>query len=172
MAHISFAEPFCPVLRQALFDGAQEVGAPVHRNGTLVVMEGPAFSTRAESALYRSWGADLIGMTALPEAKLAREAEMCYATIALPTDYDCWRPHDPTIDKRALLSEIVHNLEEATANCVQLLRATLRSMAGKPISECSCHSALDAAIWSDRKAVPKATRERLGILIAKYITHG
>jgi 5'-methylthioadenosine phosphorylase len=168
VAHVEFAEPFCPRVRELLLSGADGMDVNVHDGGTYVCMEGPAFSTIAESRMHRSWGGDLIGMTVMPEAKLAREAEICYGLVALPTDYDCWRAHDPGVSKQALLAEILHNVEEGTARCVDLIRRTLRLMVGNPVLECGCQRALEAAIWSDRALTGEA-RNRLGILISKYI---
>lgn len=168
VAHVEFAEPFCPRLREGIIAAANGVDVTVHDGGTYVCMEGPAFSTVAESRMHRSWGGDLIGMTCMPEAKLAREAEMCYALIALPTDYDCWRPHDPSVSKQALLAEILHNVEDATARCVKLIRKTLRHLVEHPLSNCGCPNALEAAIWSHRALTPEI-RKRVGLLISKYI---
>ncbi|MBA7699416.1 S-methyl-5'-thioadenosine phosphorylase [subsurface metagenome] len=123
VGHIAFAEPFCPNLSRVLFDIAQETGIRAHQGGTYVAMEGPQFSTRAESELYRSWGGDVIGMTVLPEAKLAREAEICYSSLSFVTDYDCWRPHGADKDKQTLLKEITANLQTATNNCMELIKA-------------------------------------------------
>ena len=123
--HTELASPFCPTLRGLMLAAAPKVKAKVHAAGTYVCMEGPGFSTRAESELHRSWGAELIGMTLLPEAKLAREAELCYAAVGLATDYDCWRPPEHEVDKLKLLEEIIGNLKSATANALELLRATL-----------------------------------------------
>jgi 5'-methylthioadenosine phosphorylase len=169
-AHVEFAEPFCPNLRKALLAAAGEVNCTVHDGGTYVCMEGPAFSTVAESRVHRSWGGDLIGMTCMPEAKLAREAEMCYALIALPTDYDCWRPHDPSLDNRALLAEIIHNVEHGTANCIQLIKAALRSLAGRSLPTCACHTALDLAIWTKRDAVTPERAKHYGVLLTRYLS--
>ncbi len=137
-AHIELADPFCPVIRKTLLAAAGSVDTTVHDGGTYVCMEGPAFSTVAESRMHRAWGGDLIGMTCMPEARLAREAEMCYALLALPTDYDCWRPHEPGLDKQTLLKEIIGHLEAATANSVTLIKAALRAMAGAPDNDCPC----------------------------------
>lgn len=168
-AHVELSEPFCPRLRKALLASSGSVKCTVHDGGTYVCMEGPGFSTVAESRMHRSWGGDLIGMTCMPEAKLAREAEMCYALVALPTDYDCWRPHDPNMDKRALLAEIIHNVEDATANCIQLIKAALRSVAGKSLPECECHTALDMAIWTKRDAITPDVARRYGVILERYL---
>ena len=129
--HVEFAEPFCPKLRSLLLEAAAEVDTVVHPGGTYVCMEGPQFSTAAESRMHRCWEGDLVGMTCMPEAKLAREAEISYALIALPTDYDCWRPHEPGKDRQALLSEIVANLNAVTGHAITLLRAAVPMLASK-----------------------------------------
>ncbi len=167
-AHVEFAEPFCPALRRALLSAAGAVDTTVHDGGTYVCMEGPAFSTIAESRMHRAWGGDLIGMTCMPEARLAREAEMCYTLLALPTDYDCWRSHDPGKDKAALLSEIMGNLKAATANSVALIKAVLRTLAVSDDHDCPCRHALELGIWSERDRIPAATIQRLGILVARH----
>lgn len=167
-AHVEFSEPFCPTLRQAMLAAGESLDLTIHDGGTYVCMEGPAFSTVAESRMHRSWGGDLIGMTCMPEAKLAREAEMCYGLIALPTDYDCWRPHDPNADKRALLAEIIHNMEAATANSIQLIRSVVRSLVSLPPQPCACQSALESAIWTNKKEASPAAVARLGPIVARY----
>jgi 5'-methylthioadenosine phosphorylase len=132
-------------------------------------MEGPQFSTRAESELHRSWGASLIGMTAMPEARLAREAEICYALVALPTDYDCWRPHPHALDQFELLEEIIGNLKVASQNALELIRQALPHLAALAGKSCPCQSALELAIWSDRSTILPATRERLRPILGKYL---
>ena len=166
VAHVEFADPFCESLRQTILGTAQAAGVSVHPKGTYVCMEGPQFSTRAESRLHKSWGAQLIGMTVMPEAKLAREAEICYALVAMATDYDCWRPHEPGVDQQALLSEIIGNLNAATGNALKLIRAAVPRVAHAP---CPCQSALKLAIWSDRKKIPTAAIDKLEPLVAKYL---
>ena len=168
--HVELAAPFCPRLRLQLARNAPNDGPRCHDGGTYVCMEGPQFSSRAESALHRSWGGDLIGMTLLPEAKLAREAEMCYAAVALVTDYDCWRPHpkasDPQAsDKLRLLEEIIGNVKIATDNAMALLRASLPAIAANDDATCPCRRALALAIWSDQSTIDAATRERLAPLL-------
>jgi len=169
VAHVEFAEPFCPHVRAALLGAAGGVQTTVHDGGTYVCMEGPAFSTVAESRMHRSWGGDLIGMTVMPEAKLAREAEICYGLLALPTDYDCWRPHDPATDKRELLKEIIGNLDAATAHSVALIRRAVRTLAAHPPKGCACGEALGSAIWTHRENIPAEAKKRLGVLVAKYL---
>jgi 5'-methylthioadenosine phosphorylase len=173
-AHVELAEPYCPALRARLVDVARSRGVvradgvTVHQRATYVCMEGPAFSTRAEAHMHRAWGADLVGMTAMPEAKLAREAEMCCALLAFPTDDDCWRPHAEGTTKEALLAEIIGNVKAATANAIALLRATVEDLAAHPPAPCGCQSALALGIWSKPDRVAPATIERLGPLVAKY----
>ncbi len=167
--HVELASPFCPSLRNLLVKSSTGLPTRVHQGGTYVCMEGPQFSTRAESELHRSWGASLIGMTAMPEAKLAREAEICYALVALPTDYDCWRPHPASVDQVKLIEEILANVKAATQNALELIRrsvASLPAMAEKP---CACQSALQLAIWSDKARIPAETRQKLAPLLGKYL---
>jgi 5'-methylthioadenosine phosphorylase len=168
VAHIEFAEPFCPSLRSLLIDAGKNAETTVHSAGTYVCMEGPAFSTVAESKMHQVWGGDLIGMTVLPEAKLAREAEMCYSLIALPTDYDCWRPHEPGKDKQALLTEIIGNLQAATDNAIELLKVALPKLADCIDKPCSCQQSLELAIWSDKSKVAPATVEKLKPILGRY----
>jgi 5'-methylthioadenosine phosphorylase len=162
------SEPFCQPLREALLQSAESIGAKTHDGGTYVCMEGPQFSTRAEALMHRAWGGDLIGMTCVPEVKLAREAEMCYALVALPTDYDCWRPHPPGADKATLLSEIVSNMQHASEAAIALVEAVIKRLGTEPLNDCSCQNALELAIWSDKSAVDAATIERLQPLIGRY----
>lgn len=163
VVHVGFADPFCPVLSQLLYQGAQETGTPVHKGGTLVVMEGPLFSTKAESHLYRSWGAHIIGMTALPEAKLAREAEICYAILAAVTDYDCWREGYDTVTIEMVISNLVKNVERA--------KTTVRNVVARIPGErrCLCSSALKDAIITDRDRIPPKMKADLALLIGKYL---
>jgi len=166
-AHVEMADPFCPRLRRILLDSASDVTARVHDGATYVVMEGPQFSTRAESHMHRQLGGDLIGMTCMPEAKLAREAEMCYALVALATDYDCWRPHGAR-DKRALLEEIIGHLKQATDHAIALIRAAVRRMGAHPPAACPCQSALELALWTDQAHVSPVTVTRLKPIIGRY----
>ncbi len=165
--HAELANPFCSKLRTILLESARATKAKVHDGATLVVMEGPQFSTRAESELHRSWGANLIGMTAMPEAKLAREAELCCAYLSLPTDYDCWRPHPATLDQHALLQEIIGNLEAATALALETLRRAVTLVAERCTEECSCQRALSLGLWTDKSKISAATREKLKPLIGR-----
>ena len=168
-AHVEFARPFCPVLRRHLLNCADAVDSTVHDGGTYVCMEGPAFSTRAESQMHRLWGGDLIGMTAMPEAKLAREAELAYALVALPSDYDCWRPHPDDLDRHELLKEIIGNLTEATANAVALIKAAIDRFDEIAATPSPAHSALELAIWSDKSRISPEAKRHLGVLTAKYL---
>ncbi|MEE8170139.1 MAG: S-methyl-5'-thioadenosine phosphorylase [Phycisphaerae bacterium] len=168
-AHVEFAEPFCPLLRERLLACADAVRTTVHDGGAYVCMEGPMFSTVAESRMHRAWGGDLIGMTCMPEAKLAREAEMCYALLALPTDYDCWRPHDPTKNRRDLLKEIISHAEAVSDHSIDVFRAVLKSLAATPPGDCACRHALELAIWSDRRRVPAALQERLAPILRTHL---
>jgi len=163
VGHVSLAEPFCPVLSQISFEASTKVGARVHKGGTYLVMEGPQLSTKAESQLYRSWGADVIGMTALPEAKLAREAEICYATLALATDYDCWHPSCESVTTEMILT----NLRKGIDTVKRILKLLLPSIPQK--RDCACASALKYAIVTGREYVPKEKRKELGLLIDKYL---
>ncbi|MCP3903399.1 MAG: MTAP family purine nucleoside phosphorylase [Planctomycetes bacterium] len=166
--HVEFASPFCPVMRRWLLDHAADADSVrVHDGGTYVCMEGPSFSTRAESNLHRQFSADVVGMTALPEARLAREAEMAYALIALPTDYDCWRPH-ATTGEASLLEEIIGNLNRATDASIALIRAALSDVSALRAQPSSAHSALALAIWSDKSMVPPDEVRRLDVLWGRY----
>ncbi len=175
--HVEFAEPFCPVLRRILSESTGP-DMTVHPKGCYVCMEGPAFSTRAESLMHRLWGGDLIGMTAMPEAKLAKEAEISYALIALVTDYDSWRPHaqDATTkdaapaDPFVLLKEIIANLEAASANAIALMRRAVELMATRldELKECPAQHALRLGIWSDKSRISPDERQKLAPLWGKY----
>ncbi len=168
VAHVEFADPFCQTLRELLAKAGEKVATTIHHAGTYVCMEGPQFSTRAESNMHRQWGGDLIGMTCMPEAKLAREAEICYALVALPTDYDCWRPVKQGRAKDELLTEIIGNLKKATENAIALIHEALRIMDTSPRT-CACHDALKMAIWSDKNAIDPELRDRLEPLIGRHL---
>ena len=163
VAHVAFGDPVCPVLSRSLVDSARRLNATVHAGGTYVCMEGPQFSTRAESQLYRSWGADVIGMTNLQEAKLAREAELCFATLALATDYDCWRTGHADVQIDEILRVIAANVE--------LARRTVAALAGRlpDRTGCRCATALENAIVTDRTTIPEATRRALAPIAGKYL---
>jgi len=162
--HCEMAEPACGRLRRMLIETAKGIDVKTHSRGTYVCMEGPQFSTRAESLMHRAWGADLIGMTAMPEAKLAREAQMCYALIALASDYDCWKPHEDKKDKQTLLAEILGNLKAATDNCLQLIEAVLASDHEFASESCHCRKSLDLAVWTDQGGIEAADKEKLKVL--------
>ncbi len=163
VAHVSFADPFCPTLSAVLVHTAQQLGATVHAGGTYLCMEGPQFSTRAESFLYRQWGADIIGMTNLQEAKLAREAEICFATLALATDYDCW--HETHAD--VVIGDILRILNENVAAAQRVIAAAVPQLPSP--RTCACAKALEYAIITDRARIPDAVKRDLGIIIGKYL---
>jgi 5'-methylthioadenosine phosphorylase len=163
VAHIPFSQPFCLALSQILYQAAREVGATVHKSGTFIAMEGPQFSTKAESRLYRSWGADIIGMTVLPEAKLAREAEICYASLACVTDYDSWHDHLEPVKIEEILNILAQNIERAKA----IIKIAAARIPDK--RDCECASALSTAIITAPELIPAKTRRDLGLLIDKYI---
>jgi 5'-methylthioadenosine phosphorylase len=163
VAHVSFGDPLCHVLADVIEVSGRETGVPIKRGGTYVCMEGPQFSTKAESNTYRSWGMDLIGMTNLQEAKLAREAEICYATMALVTDYDCWHPDHDSVT----VSDIVKNLHKNSENAQKIIKAAVRRL---PVERtCKCGSALQYAILTDLKKAPAETRAKLEIILRKYL---
>ena len=163
VAHVGFGNPVCATVASVFKQACDAVGVVGKSNGTYVCMEGPQFSTRAESNLYRSWGADVIGMTNLQEAKLAREAEICYATMAMVTDYDCWREghDDVTVD------QVVAVLHQNADNATKVVRSAITAMPRQ--KSCACGDALKYAILTDRKAIPAAARQKLGILLDKYL---
>ncbi len=163
VAHIAFEQPFCPVLRGLLASACGSAQAAVHKGGTYVVMEGPAFSTKAESHLYRSWGADVIGMTALPEAKLAREAEICYATLALVTDYDTWHESHEPVSAEMILENLGRNVETAKRVVAEALRALPAER------DCLCASALATALVTPSEVVPEETKRALAPIIGRYM---
>jgi 5'-methylthioadenosine phosphorylase len=167
--HVELAEPFCPQLRGVLQSVADQVATTVHPQGTYVCMEGPAFSTVAESRMHQTWGGDVIGMTAMPEARLAREAELPYALVALVTDFDCWKPHAPGISRQALLEEILGHLKAATANAMALVRAAIEALAANPLGPSPIHTALDLAVWTDRRQIPPELVQRYGVLLERYV---
>ncbi|UCG59308.1 MAG: S-methyl-5'-thioadenosine phosphorylase [Phycisphaerales bacterium] len=162
--HCEMAEPTCAHVRSVLVDTAKQVDVRTHARGTYVCMEGPQFSTRAESLMHRAWGGDLIGMTAMPEAKLAREAQMCYALVALASDYDCWKPHEASKGKQTLLEEIISNLQRATNNCLELIRAVLAGDRELVREGCACRKSLELAVWTDKDEMSAADRDRLEVL--------
>lgn len=163
VGHVQFADPVCSQLSAVVAQAAQQAGATVHQGGTYVCIEGPNFSTRAESLLFRSWGIDIIGMTNLPEARLAREAEICYATIALATDYDCWYAGHDDVSVEAVL-EVIHS---NVAMARKIIAAVAQSISAQ--RSCGCSKALQYAIMTDASKIPAPTREKLELLIGKYV---
>jgi 5'-methylthioadenosine phosphorylase len=163
VAHVSFADPMCATLTALLAAAGGESGAIMHAGGTYVCMEGPQFSTRAESFLYRSWGADVIGMTNLQEAKLAREAEMCFATLALATDYDCWNTEAGDV----VIEEVLAILNKNVATAQSIIRSAITRLPAE--RSCRCAQALKDAIITDRSLIPAAIKQELAILVGKYL---
>src|SRR5262245_47865209 len=163
VAHIAFAHPVCPALSKVAADAAENVGATVHRGGTYVNMEGPQFSTLAESRLYRSWGMDVIGMTNLQEAKLAREAEICYATLALVTDYDSWHPDHDSVTVELIVANLLQNV--ATAQ--KVIAEAVGHMEGS--RTCECATALATALITQRDMIPEQTKRNLDPIVGKYL---
>ena len=163
VAHVTFADPFCPILSDILHQAAIEAGARVHKGGTYVVMEGPLFSTRAESNLFRSWGASVIGMTALPEAKLAREAEICYATVACATDYDCWHEAEESVT----IEMVIANLQQNVSRAKSIIRTAVARIPQK--RECGCAQALKDAIITAPDKISDNMKRELALLIGQYI---
>lgn len=162
--HCEMSHPCCTRLRQSILEVTKEAGLEIHEKGTYVCMEGPQFSTRAESLMHREWGGDLIGMTAMPEAKLAREAQMCYALIALASDYDCWREQAANITMQALLEEIIGNLQAATENAVGLIKVLLGTDISLCDENCQCRKSLELAVWTRPETIDKTQKEKLKIL--------
>ena len=167
--HVELAAPFCNGVRSVLVKSGVGLPTRCHQGGTYVCMEGPQFSTRAESELHRAWGASLIGMTVMPEARLAREAEICYGLVALPTDYDCWKPHPASLDQAKLIEEILGHVKAATQNAVELIKRAIPQIPSLAEKPCPCQSALAPAICSDKNRVPAAARKKLAPIIGKYL---
>jgi 5'-methylthioadenosine phosphorylase len=165
--HVEFAVPFCATLRKVLL--ATRSGSRVHDGGTYVCMEGPQFSTRAESDLHRAWGAQLIGMTLMPEAKLAREAELCYGAVSLVTDYDCWRPHPTELGAQELLEEIIGNLRATTGAALALIKAALPAMQSLAATGCPCQESLERAIFTSGTQIHEETRKTLDVLLRRAL---
>ncbi|MFH1460762.1 MAG: S-methyl-5'-thioadenosine phosphorylase [Candidatus Omnitrophota bacterium] len=162
VAHVGIADPFCPDLSRIAYETIKNLGIAVHKGGTYICIEGPQFSTKAESNAYRKIGFSIIGMTAMPEAKLAREAEICYTTIALVTDYDVWKE-----DEEVTLEKVLANLSANTENAKKFIKTVLPKLVRE--LKCSCQSALSTAIVTAPDAMPKKTKEKLGLLIKKYV---
>ena len=164
VAHISMADPVCGEMATVVAAACKQSGVSGKRGGTYLCMEGPQFSTKAESNVYRSWGMDVIGMTNLQEAKLAREAELCYVTIAMVTDYDCWHPHHDSVTVDQIVAVLVKNAE----NAARVVKATVSAM---PATRgCKCGAALAHAILTERDKIPAATKEKLRLILGKYLT--
>ena len=168
VVHVTFAEPFCSTLSDLLLSSADELGdVKVHEGGTYICIEGPLFSTKAESIVYRNWGMDIIGMTALPEAKLAREAELCYAMVACATDYDCWHESKESVT----VEMVVGNLSANVANAQRILRSVAQKIpADRSANTCECPGALSAAIMTERSRIPAEAKEKYSLLIGKYLS--
>ena len=163
VAHIAFADPICPELAKAVETACKKAGVVGKRGGTYLCMEGPQFSTKAESNVYRTWGMDVIGMTNLQEAKLAREAEICYVTVAMVTDYDCWHPHHDSVTVDQIVAVLLKNAE----NACKVVRETVAAMPeGR---SCKCAAALAHAILTDRDKIPAVTRQKLKLILGKYL---
>lgn len=164
VAHVGFADPFCPILGQCIYQSAKRVGATIHSGGTYICMEGPAFSTLAESNLYRKFGFDVIGMTAAPEAKLAREAEMSYAVLACSTDYDCWHEDHETVTTEMIIENLLANVETAK----QIVRSAIQNL---PLDRSSspAYKALEKSIATNPNVIPEETKQKLELLIGKYL---
>lgn len=163
IAHVGFGHPICGALSRSLYDAAVGHGFDAHLGGTYVCIEGPQFSTRAESLLFRTWGVDVIGMTNLPEARLAREAEMCYATVALATDYDCWHEEEAHVSVEAVIQTISQNVMKAKAVISSI------AAAGIPSGDCACQRSLKHAVMTDPARIPAAARARLAMLLDPYL---
>lgn len=163
VAHVSLADPFCAALSARVTVSAKSSGAVVHESGTYVCMEGPQFSTRAESELYRSWGADVIGMTNLTEARLAREAEICYATMAWVTDYDCWKLDEEAVTVDAVIQRLQSNADKGR-HAVEHLATS------GPLGDCPCHNVLDGALITPAEAIDDVSKERLGIILQRALS--
>jgi 5'-methylthioadenosine phosphorylase len=166
VAHIAFADPVCPQLSTVVEDACKKVKVTGKRGGTYLNMEGPQFSTKAESNIYRSWGMDVIGMTNVQEAKLAREAEICYVTVAMVTDYDCWHPHHDSVTVDQIVAVLVKNAE----NAAHVVRETVAAMPSE--RSCKCGAALAHAILTERDKIPAATRKKLSLILDKYLPSG
>ncbi len=162
VGHVGFGEPICAQMSQRVMDAAKASGVTAKQGGTYLCMEGPAFSTKAESNVYRSWGMDIIGMTNLQEAKLAREAEICYVTVAMVTDYDCWHPEHSSVT----VTDIIANLTKNAENAAKLVAAFVGAF--PDTMDCKCHSALANALITDKSKVPDATRKKLELIVGKY----
>jgi 5'-methylthioadenosine phosphorylase len=165
VAHVSLGQPVCPKLAGVLYETAVGLGLRAHRGGTYICIEGPAFSTKAESLAYRAWGGDVIGMTAATEARLCREAEICYATLCLATDYDVWHETEEPVTVELILQNLAYN----SANAKAVIKKALGSLAAEGRPGCTCASGLANTIVTAPSAIPAATRKKLGLLVDKYL---
>ncbi len=165
VVHVTFDQPFCELLRQTLLQAGRNEGATIHDGGTYVCIEGPQFSTLAESETYRSWGVSVVGMTAIPEAKLVREAEMCYATMAMVTDYDCWHPSHESVT----VAMVIQNLQQNTALAKRVVREAVRRIGAAGVQDHACFHALENSIITNPAAMPAEEVERVRLLIGKYV---
>lgn len=163
VAHIPFADPVCHNLADVLYKACKDVGVTVHKGGTYINIEGPAFSTKAESKVYRSWGMDVIGMTNLMEAKLSREAEICYSTVAMVTDYDCWYPGHDSVTVEIVIKTLMQN----SANAKEIVKKAVAGISGE--RTCSCKDTLATAIMTQPEKMPEETKKKLHLLIGKYV---
>jgi len=164
VAHVSFADPVCRYLCDVVYQAGKKCGATIHKGGTYINMEGPAFSTRAESLLYRTWGMDIIGMTNMPEAKLAREAEICFATLAMVTDYDCWYEK---CKEEVSMDMIINNMKKNTEMARKIIKTVVSDMPER--RDCECGSSLRHAFVTPKELIPADTRRKLDIIIGKYL---
>jgi 5'-methylthioadenosine phosphorylase len=162
--HSEMAEPVCNRLSKTIAAMGAKLNFKTHKKGTYVCIEGPQFSTRAESLMHRKWGADLVGMTAMPEAKLAREAQMCYALVALVSDYDCWRPRRKQIDKQSLLREIIGNMQRASENCLRMIEQVLGGKNALVCDDCGCRKSLELAVWTNKKEISSSEKKKVSVL--------
>ena len=165
VAHVSFADPICEELSEAVHGACHRTGVTAKKGGTYLCMEGPAFSTKAESNVYRSWGMDVIGMTNLQEAKLAREAEICYVTVAMVTDYDCWHPEHDAVT----VTDIIANLTKNAESAAKVVREVVSALDAGAARHCKCGTALRHALITDQKTIPAATRQKLDLIVGKYL---
>lgn len=162
--HVEMSEPVCGRLSEVIAATGTRMHFRTHKRGTYVCIEGPQFSTRAESLMHIKWGGDLVGMTAMPEAKLAREAQMCYALVALVSDYDCWRPQRKELDKQELLREIIGNMQRASENCLRMIEQVLVGEEGLVCEDCGCRRCLDLAVWVDKKEIGSSEKRKVSVL--------
>lgn len=162
--HVEMSEPVCGRLSETIAGAGAKLNFKTHKRGTYVCIEGPQFSTRAESLMHRKLGADLVGMTAMPEAKLAREAQMCYSLVAIVSDYDCWKPQKKNRDKQELLREIIGNMQKASESCLRMIEQTLAGKGGLVCEDCGCRRSLDLAVWVNQKEITAREKRKVAVL--------